>query len=48
MDGGGRIRDEQYIGEERATAAFGPRFYFHLFIQVERIEVRMLTKQTNL
>lgn len=37
-------REESQAGNERAADAFGPRFHFHLFIQVERVEVPMLVE----
>lgn len=45
-----RWRDPRWQeqGEERAAAAFGPSFYFHLFIQVERSEAHVLVEQTKL
>lgn len=35
---GGGIRDGGHNKEEGAAAAFGPRFYFRLLIQVKRVE----------
>lgn len=42
-----RSRDGEQRGKERATAAFGPSFYF-LFIQVERVKPHRLVEQTKL
>lgn len=46
--GGRGSRDGEQRRREGAAAAFGHRFYFHLFIEVEQVEAHTLLEQVKL